>query len=34
MTAYERTFNDCAKCAEGKAIPEDFVPERDDGENQ
>ena len=28
------TFSDCAKYVEGKAIPGDFVPERDDGENQ
>ena len=27
-------FNDCVKCAEGKAIPGDFVPKRDDDENQ
>ena len=28
------TFKDCSKCAEGKANPGDFVPERDDSENQ
>ena len=28
------TFNDFVKCTEGKDISGDFVPERDNGENQ